>query len=78
MTYETAASAVTTPRGTWPWAPAASRVYLCCGLSEEMASVGPKTLEKGLLESLGVSCTLKDGLDFPRKRKRDLKAAGNY
>lgn len=39
---------------------------------------GAKTLEKGLLESLGVSCTLKDGLDFPRKRKRDLKAAGNY
>lgn len=40
--------------------------------------MGPKTLEKGLLESLGVSCTLKDGLDFPGKRKRDLKAAGNY
>lgn len=66
------------PEAHGPGHPRPSRVYLCCGLSEEMAPVGPMTLEKGRLESLGVSCTLKNGLDFHRKRECDLKAAGHY
>lgn len=55
-----------------------SHVYLCCGLSEEMVSMGLNMLEKDLLENLGVSWTLKNELDFHRKRKCDLTAAGNY
>lgn len=52
------------PGHLWP-----SRVYLCCGLSEEMASMGLNTLEKVLLKSLGVTWTLKNGLDFHRQKK---------
>lgn len=58
----------------YTWHIVYSHLQMYSGHSEEMVSAGLGTLDKGFLE-VRQSWTLRDGSDFRKKRKHDLRAA---
>ena len=80
ITYETTTSGVPfhpIAHGlhiVYTWHIVYSHLQMYSRHSEEMVSAGLGTLDKGFLE-VRQSWTLRDGSDFRKKRKHDLRAA---